>query len=265
MLFHAANLKWLQSRSTGPQAGYYYKELIKHPVIVCNPRGVHNDHIGQHIMMYVLALARGLPYYMNAQRAHRWDQEARKSRYVELSTASALIVGVGGIGQETARLCNAFRMRVIGIDQRWEYRVPNIKKYGPEDLDNLLPEVDFVIVTTPHTSETEGMWCARRFALMKSNAYFINIGRGETTVLADLIDALETGEIAGCALDVFGVEPLPYDHPLWAFPNVILTPHIAAHQAKNVPNRQFDILLDNARRFAAGEPLRNVVDKALWY
>jgi phosphoglycerate dehydrogenase-like enzyme len=172
---------------------------------------------------------------------------------------------VGSIGHEAARLCAAFGMRVLGVDARWEQEVPLIEKHGPAELEALLPAADFVIVTLPHTPETEGMWNARRFALMKPTAYFINIGRGRTTKLDDLVAALEGGVIAGCGLDVFAVEPLPTEHKLWSLPNVLLTPHIAAKDAENVPERQFQILLDNARRFAAGQPLRNVVDKAAWY
>ncbi|HEU5012166.1 MAG TPA: D-2-hydroxyacid dehydrogenase [Roseiflexaceae bacterium] len=261
----AHKLRWLQSPAIAPHAGYYYPELIAHPVVVCNPRGIFNDHIGQHIMLFVLALARGLPFYMEAQAQRRWEPNAPKSPYVDLATASALIVGVGGIGQEAARLCAAFGMRVVGVDARWEYDVPSVEKHAPEELDALLPAADFVIVTTPHTPETEGMWNARRFQLMKKTAYFINIGRGKTTKLDDLVAALESGEIGGCGLDVFETEPLPPDHKLWTLPNVLLTPHIAAEHAENVAERRFEILLDNARRFAANEPLRNVVDKAAWY
>jgi phosphoglycerate dehydrogenase-like enzyme len=261
----AQKLRWLQNPNVGPKPGYYYQELIDHPVVIANPRGVFNDHIGQHIMMYVLALARGLPYYMEAQRQRRWDKDARKSQYIDLASAVALIAGVGGIGHEAARLCHAFGMRVIGVDPRWEYELPFIEKHGPDALDSLLPEADFVIVAMPHTPETEGLWNAGRFQLMKKSAYFINVGRGLTTRLDDLVAAIETGQIAGCGLDVFEVEPLPGDHKLWTLPNVILTPHIAVKDADNIPDRQFEILLDNARRFAAGEPLRNVVNKALWY
>ena len=261
----AHKLRWLQSPAVAPPAGYFYPALIEHPVVVCNPRGIFNDHISQHIMMFVLALARGLPYYMEAQAQRRWDPEARKSPYIDLATASALIVGVGGIGQEAARLCAAFGMQVVGVDARWEHDVPSVEKHAPEELDALLPAADFVIVTTPHTPETEGMWNARRFQLMKHTAYFINIGRGKTTKLDDLVAALESGAIGGCGLDVFETEPLPPDHKLWMLPNVLLTPHIAAEHAENVPERRFEILLDNARRFAANEPLRNVVDIAAWY
>jgi phosphoglycerate dehydrogenase-like enzyme len=261
----ATKLRWLQSPDAGPKAGFYYPELIAHPVTICNPRGVYNDHIAQHILMFMLALARGLPYYLAAQRACRWDPDARKSPYIDLTGATALIVGVGGIGQETARLCGALGMRVIGVDARWEYDPPAVERHAPADLDALLPLADFVIVTLPHTPETAGMWHAARFARMKPTAYFINIGRGLTTDLDDLAAAVENGMLAGCALDVFAVEPLPAEHKLWGLPNVLLTPHIAVKDAPNVPERQFAVLLENARRFAAGEPLRNIVDKTQWF
>jgi phosphoglycerate dehydrogenase-like enzyme len=261
----AKRLRWLQSPHVAPPTGYYYQALIEHPLTVCNPRGVFNDHIGQHIMMFVLALARGLPFYLAAQAQQRWNPHARTSPYIDLANATALIVGVGGIGQEAARLCAAFGMRVIGVDARWEHDPPAIERHPPEALDAQLPRADFVIVTIPHTPATEGMWNAERFALMKRSAYFINIGRGKTTRLDDLADAIESGQIGGCGLDVFEIEPLPPEHKLWKLPNVLLTPHIAAEDAENIPERRFEILLENARRFAAGAPLRNVVDKAAWY
>jgi phosphoglycerate dehydrogenase-like enzyme len=239
--------------------------LIAHPVVVCNPRGIYFDHISHHILMFVLALSRGLPDYLEAQRARRWDQDARQHPYIYLGEATALIVGVGGIGHETARLCTALGMTVLGVDPRPEYVVSGVEIHPVADLDTLLPRADFVIVTTPHTPETEGMWHAQRFRRMKRTAHFINVGRGKTTRLDDLADALEHGIIAGCGLDVFEVEPLPADHRLWTLPNVLLTPHIAVRDAENIPERRFQVLFDNARRFAAGEPLRNVVDKAAWY
>lgn len=261
----AGKLRWLQVPLAGPKKGFYYPELVAHPVAICNPRGVYNDHISQHIMMFVLALARGLPFYMDAQREARWDKNAGQSRYIELSEATALIVGVGGIGHETARLCSSFGMRVLGTDARWEYPTPDVERHAPDDLDNLLPQADFVIVTVPHTPETEGMWSSARFSLMKPDAYFINVGRGATTRLDDLVEALENRIIAGCALDVFEEEPLPPTHKLWKLPNVIITPHVAIHSAENLNERWFALLLENARRFAAGEPLRNVVDKSMWF
>jgi phosphoglycerate dehydrogenase-like enzyme len=122
-----------------------------------------------------------------------------------------------------------------------------------------------VISTTPHTPETEGMWQAARFRLMKPTAYFINVGRGKTMKLDDLVEAIEGSEIAGCGLDVFEVEPLPSTHRLWTLPNVLLTPHVAIRDAENIAERRFELLTDNARRFAAEESLLNVVNKAAWY
>ena len=265
MLPAATRLRWLQNPQAGPAPGYYYPALIAHPVVVCNPRGIYFDHISHHILMFVLALSRGLPDYLEAQRQQRWDQQARQHPYVYLGEATALIVGVGGIGHETARLCTALGMTVLGVDPRPEYDVTGAEIHPVADLDTLLPRADFVIVTTPHTPETEGMWHAERFRRMKRTAYFINVGRGKTTSLDDLAEALEHGIIAGCGLDVFEVEPLPAAHRLWTMPNVLLTPHIAVRDAENIPERRFQVLFDNARRFAAGEPLRNVVDKAAWY
>ncbi len=261
----AKKLQWIQNPDAGPFPGYYYQALIEHPVTICNPRGIYFDHISQHIMMFVLGLSRGLPYYMDAQRERRWDKDARKSGYIDLAQATALIVGVGGIGHETARLCDEFGMKVIGVDPRPEYELSFVEIHAPAELDTVLPRADFVIATTPHTPETEGMWNKTRFDLMKQTAYFINIGRGKTMKLADLIAALENGDIAGCGLDVFEVEPLPAESRLWTLPNVMLTPHIAVKDAENIPERRFEIILENARRFAAGTALRNVVNKAAWY
>lgn len=261
----ATKLRWLQNPNAGPFPGYYYPELIAHSVVVCNPRGIYFDHISHHILMFLLALSRGLPYYMEAQRQRRWDQDARQHPYVYLGEATALIVGVGGIGHETARLCTQLGMTVLGVDPRPEHEVAGVEVHQTSELDTLLPRADFVIVTTPHTPETEGMWHAARFRRMKSSAYFINIGRGKTTVLADLVEALDQGVIAGCGLDVYEVEPLPAEHRLWTMPNVLLTPHVAVRDADNIPERRFLVLFENAQRFASGQPLRNVVNKAMWY
>ena len=262
----ANKLAWIQSAQAAPPAGYYYKELIDHPVVVCNPRGVFSDHIGQHIMMYVLGLARGLPYYLDSQRQAAWDKDAPEKPSLDLSASTALIVGVGGIGTEAARLCSAFGMTVLGVDGRWEEDPPDyVSRHTPEAIDDLLPQADFVLVTVPHTPATEGMWNRERFARMKPSAYFINIGRGMTTRIDDLANAVESGAIAGCGLDVYEIEPLPPDHKLWTLRNAILTPHVAVQDFGSVEERMLDLLIENAHRFARGEDLLNVVDKAAWH
>src|SRR5437879_8648044 len=261
----AAKLRWLQAPQAAPPAGYYTPELIAHPVVVTNFREIYNDHIAAHIMAFVLAFARGLHYYVPRQLRREWRPEPLDSGVVHLPGATALIVGVGGIGAEAARLAAAFGMHVIGVDARRREAPPGVLKLdGPDALDSLLPLADFVILTVPHTPATEGFMSRARFQRMKRTAFFINIGRGRTTRLDDLVEALRAGEIAGAGLDVFEQEPLPAKHPLWAMPGVLITPHTAGH-GPHLDDRRFEILLDNCRRFLAGQPLRNVVDKASWF
>lgn len=260
----ANSLTWLQNPFAGPFVGYYYHELIEHPVTICNPRGIYSDHIAHHVLMFMFALSRGLPYWMDAQRDRRWDRNARKGGYVDIATSCVLINGCGGIGRETARLCSELGARTIAIDPRPEGEI-RATVYPPSELDNQLPNADFVVTTVPHTPDTEAMWNLARFKLMKSSAYFINVGRGMTAVLEDLVEALKQGEIAGVGLDVFETEPLPEDHELWSLENVLITPHVAVADADNVSERRYQLILENARLFLEGKPLRNVVDKAKWY
>jgi phosphoglycerate dehydrogenase-like enzyme len=136
--------------------------------------------------------------------------------------------------------------------------------HRPDELHRLLPQADFVIMTVPQTPQTRGMMAAREFRLMKKTAYLINIGRGGCVVLDDLVGALRAGEIAGAGLDVFQIEPLPPEHPLWTMPGVLITPHVAG-VGPYLPERRTELLLENCRRFSAGQPLLNVVDKANWF
>ena len=261
----ARQLRWLQMPQIAPPAGYFFPELIAHPLQASNFREIFNDHIAAHIMSFVLHFARGLHHYVPRQFQHEWRPEPRGGGVAHLPEATALIVGVGGIGAEAARLCAAFGMRVLGVDARREARSPGLAElHRPAALDELIPAADFLIMTVPHTPQTEGLMNANRFALMKRSAFFINIGRGMTTRLDDLNQALRSGQIAGAALDVYEIEPLPADHPLWDAPNVLLTPHTAGY-GPYLDDRRLEIVLDNARRFAAGEPLRNLVDKANWF
>jgi phosphoglycerate dehydrogenase-like enzyme len=261
----AKRLRWLQAPQAAPPAGYYYPELVAHPVAVTNFREIYNDHIAAHIMAFVLAFARDLHRYLPLQRERRWEPAPPDTGVVHLAEATALIVGVGGIGAETARLASAFGMRVLGVDARRAEPPPGVDELYPADaLDALLPRADFVILTVPHTPASEGFMHRARFARMKRGAFFINIGRGKTTRLDDLVAALRAGEIAGAGLDVFEEEPLPADHPLWTTPGVLITPHTAGF-GPYLDERRFAILLENCRRFVADRPLRNLVDKASWF
>src|SRR5690242_4338918 len=230
LLPKAQHLRWLQAPQAAPPAGYYYPELIAHPVAITNFREIYNDHIGAHVMAFVLAFARGLHHYVPQQLRREWTKLPQDTGVVHLPEATALVVGVGGIGSEVARLAAAFGMRVVGVDERRRDAPPGVAElHRGDELDALLPQADFVILTVPHTPETEGFMNRARFQEMKKTAFFINIGRGLTTRLDDLVEALRAGEIAGAALDVYEQEPLPADHPLWTMPGVLLTPHTAGY------------------------------------
>jgi len=265
VLAKARRLRWLQAPQIAPPAGYYYPELIEHPIVVTNFREIFNDHISAHIMAFVLAFARGLHVFIPQQLRREWKKSRENSGVVHLPEATALIVGVGGIGAETARLAAAFGMTVLATDARRTTAPAGVAElHKPEALDTLLPRADFVILTVPHTPATEGFMHRARFQRMKRSAFFINIGRGMTTKLDDLVAALNAGEIAGAALDVFEQEPLPAEHPLWTMPNVLLTPHTAGW-GPYLDDRRYQIMIDNCRAFLDGKPLRNIVDKASWF
>ena len=265
VLAKARRLRWLQAPQIAPPAGYYYPELIEYPLTVTNFREIFNDHISAHIMAFVLAFARGLQVFIPQQLRREWKKTHENRGVVYLPEATALIVGVGGIGAETARLAAAFGMTVLATDARRTSAPPGVAElHKPEALDALLPRADFVILTVPHTPATEGFMHRARFKRMKKSAFFINIGRGMTTKLDDLVAALNAGEIAGAALDVFEQEPLPAAHPLWTMPNVLLTPHTAGW-GPYLDDRRYQIMIDNCRAFLDGKPLQNVVDKASWF
>jgi phosphoglycerate dehydrogenase-like enzyme len=265
LLAKARRLRWLQAPQAAPPAGYYYSELVSHPLTVTNFREIYNDHISAHILAFVLAFARGLHVYIPQQLRRKWKKPGEDKGVVPLPGATALIVGLGGIGAETARLLTAFGVRVLAVDARRTEKPEQVAElHPPEGLDRLLPQADFVILTVPHTPATEGFFNTTKFRLMKQSAFFINIGRGMTTKLDDLVAALRDGEIAGAALDVYEQEPLPAEHPLWGMANVLLTPHMAGY-GPHLNERRLRIIRDNCLAFANGEPLRNVVDKANWF
>ena len=265
LLAKATRLRWLQAPQAAPPAGFYYPEMIQHQLTVTNFREIFNDHISAHIMSFVLAFARGLHVYIPQQLRREWKKSRENTGVVHLPEATALIVGVGGIGAETARLAAAFGMTVLATDARRTSAPPGVAElHKPEALDTLLPRADFVILTVPHTPATEGFMNRARFQRMKKSAFFINIGRGMTTKLDDLVAALRSGEIAGAGLDVYEQEPLPAEHPLWTTPNVLLTPHTAGW-GPYLDDRRYQIMVDNCRAFLDGKPLRNVVDKGSWF
>jgi phosphoglycerate dehydrogenase-like enzyme len=257
-------LKWLQAQQAGPPPGFYYPELVAHSVQVTNMRDTYTDHVAAHTLGLVLALCRGLPRYIRDQQSAGWNPDWDPAAVVALSDAKVLVVGVGALGTEIGRLLAAFGASVTGVDVR-PRSVASFDEVLPvSGLDAVLPSADVVVLTVPHTPDTEGMIDARRLKLFKASAFFVNVGRGQTVRLDALDAALEAGQLRGVALDVFETEPLPPEHPLWRRPEVLITPHVAGagpHEAE----RRFAVLLENCRRFVAGTELMNVVDKSKWF
>ncbi len=261
----AVNLQWLACPAAGPQPSFYFPDLVASDVTVTNVRGVYNDHISVHIMAFVLAFTRNLHVYLSDQFRGEWHGRSEQGEATYLPRATALIVGVGGIGAETARHCAYFGMHVIGTDPRVSEAPGGVSEiYPPEALDDHIGRADFVIMTAPQTPQMERMMDLARMRKMKSTAVLINIGRGANVVLDDLAQALEEGIIGGAALDVFEQEPLPPGHRLWSAPNFMMTPHVAA-AGGFLEERRRNLLVDNCRRFFAGDELVNVVDKANWF
>lgn len=228
-------------------------------------RDTYTDHVAAHTLALVLALCRGLPRYFRDQVDAHWAPDWEPASVVNLPEATALVVGAGAVGAEVGRLLGAFGTTVVGVDERSKGPLEGFAAVEPaEALDSLLPTADLVILTVPHTPATEGFFDVRRFGLLKPSAYFVNIGRGPTVQLDALVDALSEDRLAGAALDVFESEPLPPGHPLWQRPDVLITPHVAG-VGPYADERRYAVLRENARRFASGVDLVNVVDKTSWF
>jgi phosphoglycerate dehydrogenase-like enzyme len=259
LLARAKKLRWICAARAGLGGEWFYDALVKSDVVVTNMRGSYNEHLAAHAVAFLLAFARRFDHYLPQTRWQRGPQ------MIDLPTQTVLIVGVGGAGGEASKLCAALGMRVLGIDPRvTEPPVGITDLVTPDRLEERLGEADFVILTTPETPDTVGMFNARQFSRMKRGAYFINIARGRCVVTHDLVEALRSGHLAGAGLDVADPEPLPPDSRLWSMPNVLITPHVAIY---GTPYRDKwgAMLIENCRRFAANQPLLNIVDKEKWY
>jgi phosphoglycerate dehydrogenase-like enzyme len=283
MLAKADRLRWVQS-FTASLEHYMFPELQQHPCVLTNLRGLFGDVIADQVLGYVLCFARNLHTYIRRQAEHRYDPIGGESARVSNQTGPGIvnamdratiylpqstlgIVGMGGIGCEIARRAMAFGMSARGVDRFPErVRPPEGVRavQGVDRLADLLQWSDFAVIAAPQTPETTGWFNAKVLSYLRPSSYLINIGRGAIVILDDLVAALRAGKLAGAALDVYEIEPLPRDHPLWDFPNVILTPHTAGYSPV-IAGRHLVSLVENVGRFVRGEPLLNVVDKALWF
>ncbi|MDX1966964.1 MAG: D-2-hydroxyacid dehydrogenase [Planctomycetaceae bacterium] len=281
LLAGAQQLRWVQS-PTASLEHYLFPELVEHPCQLTNMRGLFSDVIADHVMGLILCFARQLHTYIRQQAEGRWapvgdagmvaDFVSAPGRvspvdraHQHLSDLTLGVVGVGHIGAEVCRRTQAFGMSVRGVDPV-KRSVPGCvdEIWTMNRLNELLASCDYVVIAAPHTPETVRLFDRARLRHMRDVGVLINIGRGAIVDLHDLTEALAAGELAGAALDVCEVEPLPADHPLWRMPNVIITPHVAAASPR-VAQRHLETLLENLRRFLRDEPLLTPVDKRAWY
>jgi phosphoglycerate dehydrogenase-like enzyme len=264
LLARMPNLRWYQQWGAGADWLMRHPDIAERDFMITNASGVHAIQISEHILALLLAFARRLPQAMRAQLRGEWERHERQEIF-ELAGKTMVLVGVGAIGRRTAALAAALDVRVIGVRRDAADTAPGVERMiGPDRLADVLPDADFVVLTVPLTRETRHMIGERELRLMKRTAHIVNIGRGGTIDEAALIRALRDGWIAGAGLDVFEKEPLPPDSPLWGMENVLITAHYAG-ATPHYEERALVIFLDNLRRYRAGEPLRNVVDKTLGY
>ena len=261
----APKMIWVQIFSAGAERCLVVDQIRSEQVILTNMQKMSSPVIAEHVIAMTLALARGLPQFSKTMPQGKWLRGPGMTDGMQsIAGKTMLVVGLGGIGTEVARRAAALDMRVIGT-RRSSRDGPDFVDYVglSEELHELAEQADFIVNALPLTPETTGLFDQHFFAAAKRGTHFINVGRGRTVVTDDLVAALREGQVAGAGLDVTDPEPLPGDHSLWQFDNVIITPHVASRGANRVRHKL--LMIENLRRFVAGDALLNVVDPNLGY
>jgi phosphoglycerate dehydrogenase-like enzyme len=258
-LARASRLKWIHSWAAGPNS-QLFPAMLDSPVILTCSKGNGAVPLAEHAMMLMLMLNRNAMRWVEAQRERRWDHFV----HGELVGKTCAILGTGYSGQDLAAKAKAFHMRVTGLRRGGDVPANFDAMYTRAQLDAFVAEADFLVVTAPNTPETRDLLGEAQFCAMKPDAYYICFSRGGIANDAALFRALDEKWIAGAGLDAHGVEPLPADSPFWALENVIITPHNGA-TTNGTKTRGYEVFRDNFRRWVAGEPLANVVNKQMGY
>lgn len=220
--------------------------------------------IAEHVLGFLLQFTRNLHLAAARQREARWDSLPYRETLRTLRGKTLGILGLGAIGVRVAEIATAFGARVIGL-KRQPSPVRGVEQvFGPEELPAFLAQSELLVNILPLTAATRGLLGARELSALPRGAFLVNVGRGATVDTDALLAALRSGQLAGAGLDVTEPEPLPAEHPLWAQPNVILTPHYAGAQPDYFRHLG-ELFLENLGRYVAGEPLLNVVDKTAGY
>jgi phosphoglycerate dehydrogenase-like enzyme len=263
----ATRLRWIHCTAASVTS-VLFPELVESDVQVTNARGLHGDAMAEHALGLMLAFTRKLHHARDAQRAHEWAQVAQWTEppaFGSLAGSTLGLVGLGAIGSALAARARALGMRVIAVRKHPAADpAPADEQWGVARLRDLLAECDWLVLVAPLTGETHGMIGARELSQMKPGARLVNLGRGALVDEPALVEALRSGRLAGAALDVFAEEPLPAASPLWELREVLVTPHTSG-LAPRYWERAMQQFTDNLRRWLAGEPLRNVVDKRAGY
>ena len=261
------NLKWVGVMAAGVERVLFpadgTSDLRDSNIILTNNKIVQGPEIADHALAMLLMLSRNLYVLYKNDQQQIWNP--RSFHGIELRGKTAVVIGVGGIGTQIALRANAFGMTIIGVDREDKPFLPFVEKVvKPDQLDTVLPQADVVFISVPDTPQSHKMMGASQFALMKKNSYFIAVSRGGIYDMGGLVKALDEKRLAGAGVDVTDPEPLPKEHALWRFENAIITPHIAGRSDQDA-GRMVGTIQENIRRFVAGKPLINVVDKKKGY
>ena len=263
----ARRLRWIQV-SAASVHGLLFPELIESAVVVTNGRGLHGVAMAEHTLGVILAFTRKLHLARDAQRERRWAQSSLwrdAPPFGGLAGRTLGLVGLGAIGRATAERARALGLEVLAVRRHPDPDpAPADAQWGPDRLPELIARAHFLVLAAPLTEETRGLIGAAELARMRRDAILINLGRGALVDERALVAALEAGTIAGAALDVFEHEPLDPASPLWAMPNVIVTPHVSGFGPRYW-ERAIELFARNLRAFLDGRPLENVVDKRAGY
>lgn len=251
----ARRLEWVHTASAGVDA-VMFPGLARSDVIVTNTQGVLDDTIAEWVLGVMLLFTKDLHTTLELQRKRLWKH--RESE--RLAGRTAVVVGAGSIGRAVGRLCAAVGMEVKGVARRRRDDPVFGSVAGIDELSGLLPEADFLVLSTPLTAETRGLVGADELAALPGHARVINVGRGPVIDEGALIDALRSGRVAGAALDVFDEEPLPAEHPYWDMSQVVVSPHQSG-DFEGWEEAFSGVFVDNYRRWRKGAPMENVVDK----
>lgn len=263
----ASSLAWIHSPAAGI-GGMLFPALVDSRVVMTNSRGISGVTIAEHVVAVTLALFRHLPVAFRAQATREWAQD----RVLNLPSlrmirgSRIVIVGLGAIGMATGRAFHALGAHVSAVRRATSLPKPDFVETiaGPEQLVELLPAADVVVIAAPQTHETRGLIGRRELDAMRPHAILVNVSRGKLVDEAALTDALANGRIGGAALDVFEREPLAADSPLWAMEHVVITPHIAGFRP-NHWDAVVELFAENLRRFDSGRELLNIVNKTAGY